>query len=1324
MNKRNKQLLFVGASAALALSLVVASFAAIKNGGNAHLFQAGTKEYGLSLTKDNAYTSGSSQSIETNLGGSYVTFAYESASVANNAHVALAKGGAVYNTDQITSVTSLCVTFTGALQARLSYNATAWGEYFDLGSGVPVDVNLPYFVEIKAKESSVIERVDFVYSCVKNEDIDDSDDSESLIGVIDFWNPNNLGDTQTTSAVDASYVNANGYETVDGSKKTIAGDVSAINAYQKRYGGIGLGSSKNSGSLDIEFVSSIRPSKVTVAAAKQTASGSPTLELNEEGKALSKSYSTYLTSPDEVDQLTWTFGEPIESISLLAGSKANRVAIYRIYLYSSSSAPSVPDVPVTTVGFTAEDHREEYELGDVFDELQQIQVTAIKSDGSTPSITSGYTVTVTDPSGVEIDTSAPLSEVGTYTVTVNYGTFVPVSWTFDVAKQVNLIDLSLNLTKTTFTTAESFASYLSTQGFLTASITYDDETYNVENATYHDLATHGVTLSVIDKATFEVIDINAIFGKEGTYTVKIARGNVFDEVDITVEAIPVVEVVLGQTSIELVKGNSAQLTASVNPVNATNQGVEWVSLDDEVATVSSDGLVTAVNPGETDIVVSALDNKDLSKSCHVTVTAPVVKDTWTLVSDVGDLSEGDELVIGSASKGKVAGNISSQVMSAQAATFSSGKITSLPDGAVRLTLGGVSGAWTLSNEEGAKLGATAVKKLAWDGGKTTWSISGGSSGATIQSTTSSYGRFLYNDGSPRFTTYTSATSSSMLLPELYRGSVSTPIYATDISLSLSGTGDLGIGDMRQLNISYWPATTNQREATYISSNTNVVTVSSAGVLTGIAEGDATITVRVPSASGTIEKSVDVSVRPIAVTGVALSLNSTELTINTTLDLTATVSPANATNKNVTWSSSNTSVATVNSSGRVSGVSAGTAIITATTQDGNKKATCTVEVVEKQIDAYTIMIYMCGADLESVNGLATSDLKEILNVSNQPDNVNVIIETGGASKWKTTYGINASYLQRYHVANRALVRDSNETSASMGQASTLQSFLEWGLTEYPAQRTGVIFWNHGGALDGVCFDEKYDDDCLTNNETKTALTNAFKTVGRSEKLEWVGYDACLMAVQDIAEFNSRFFNYMVSSQESEGGYGWDYDRGWLGSIYKAPATHNTETVLTEICTNFIADNSSESTLSVMNLKNMATYHTAWESMASSLYSLLSTSSKQSSFRTLVNSCKKYGYSSEYTQYNGGYVYDIFDAQDLISKLGKDSTYSSLSSQLDTLQEAFDDLIVASKYTSDYAGSHGVNFFFPLCKLYRSTFYGSSVTNFSSWSTVCTRAGLWK
>ena len=118
---------------------------------------------------------------------------------------------------------------------------------------------------------------------------------------------------------------------------------------------------------------------------------------------------------------------------------------------------------------------------------------------------------------------------------------------------------------------------------------------------------------------------------------------------------------------------------------------------------------------------------------------------WTKVTDASTLQVGDQLVIACSSKGVVASSsIASSYMDKLSATFSSDKstITSLPSGAAILTLGGSKDAWTLANASGTQLGATGAKKVAWVGGTRTWSISISNGSATIQSTTSSYGRYF------------------------------------------------------------------------------------------------------------------------------------------------------------------------------------------------------------------------------------------------------------------------------------------------------------------------------------------------------------------------------------------------------------------------------------------------------------------------------------------------------------------------------------------------------------------------------------------------------
>ena len=159
--------------------------------------------------------------------------------------------------------------------------------------------------------------------------------------------------------------------------------------------------------------------------------------------------------------------------------------------------------------------------------------------------------------------------------------------------------------------------------------------------------------------------------------------------------------------------------------------------------------------------------KNLGTVSGLTWTSAV----WKLVTDASTLRAGDKLVIASSSKNKVATTFNSKYLNAVAVTISSDKstISSLPSDAMQFTLDGASSAWTLTSESG-QLYADGSDLNFSSKGAGTWTITIASGDATIASTTSSNGRFLYNVTSPRFKTYGSGTqlSQNMILPQLYR----------------------------------------------------------------------------------------------------------------------------------------------------------------------------------------------------------------------------------------------------------------------------------------------------------------------------------------------------------------------------------------------------------------------------------------------------------------------------------------------------------------------------------------------------------------------------
>lgn len=171
--------------------------------------------------------------------------------------------------------------------------------------------------------------------------------------------------------------------------------------------------------------------------------------------------------------------------------------------------------------------------------------------------------------------------------------------------------------------------------------------------------------------------------------------------------------------------------------------------------------------------------------------------------------------------------------------------------------------------------------------------------------------------------------------------VTAPAAPIDVnSISLKSATTISIGASETLTVTYDPVDANTNKAlTWSSSNTSIATVDANGKVTGVAAGTATITA---TTANNKTASCTVTVQAVAVTGVTLSKTSVSLQIGGTETLTAIIAPAEATNKNVTWESSNTAVATVNN-GQVKGIAAGSATITVKTVDGEKTATCSVTV---------------------------------------------------------------------------------------------------------------------------------------------------------------------------------------------------------------------------------------------------------------------------------------------------------------------------------------------------------------------------------------------
>jgi len=297
---------------------------------------------------------------------------------------------------------------------------------------------------------------------------------------------------------------------------------------------------------------------------------------------------------------------------------------------------------------------------------------------------------------------------------------------------------------------------------------------------------------------------------------------------------------------------------------------------------------------------------------------------FRLLTDISNLHEGDQIVIAQNSENVVAGNLSGKYLSPLDITLNSSKseITTLPDSALKLTVGKSGNNYTFANASGQLLSANAAKNVGWNGSATTWKVTISDSNATIQSSTSSYGRIIYNVNSPRFTTYTSATNASMLLPQIYykpganlvdlthTGTLAKTTYVDGEAFDPTGLTIKAIFDDNSevdvTNKITWSALT-------MGSTSVIGTYTSAGVTKQI-----TIT--------------GLTVNPQLATSLNASITN-EIAIGETTQVSVNVLPSNTTNKEVSITTNDTNIVSINNNS-VTGLSAGTARITVTTLDGS------------------------------------------------------------------------------------------------------------------------------------------------------------------------------------------------------------------------------------------------------------------------------------------------------------------------------------------------------------------------------------------------------
>ncbi len=329
------------------------------------------------------------------------------------------------------------------------------------------------------------------------------------------------------------------------------------------------------------------------------------------------------------------------------------------------------------------------------------------------------------------------------------------------------------------------------------------------------------------------------------------------------------------------------------------------------------------------------------------------------------------------------------------------------------------------------------------------------------------------------------------------------------------------------------------------------------------------------------------------------------------------------------------------------------------------------------DTATIMVYLCGTDLESRSGMGTADLQEMLN-ARFGDNLNLLVYTGGCKGWKNNV-VSSSTNQVWQVKDGQLVKlRDNLGSVSMTDPSTLSDYIQWCAKNYPASRYELILWDHGGgSVSGYGYDEKF---ASTGSMNLAGVDSALKAAG--VKFDFIGFDACLMATAETALTLTQYADYLIASEETEPGVGWYYT-DWLTAFGQNTSMPTIE-LGKQIVDSFV-DTCAEkcrgqlTTLSVIDLAELeATLPDLLASFSKSTNKLI----QDKQYQTVSNArsgAREFAQSSQIDQ---------VDLVHLAKNLG--------TKEGDALAEALLGAVKYNRTSSNMTNAYGISIYFPYRK----------------------------
>lgn len=457
---------------------------------------------------------------------------------------------------------------------------------------------------------------------------------------------------------------------------------------------------------------------------------------------------------------------------------------------------------------------------------------------------------------------------------------------------------------------------------------------------------------------------------------------------------------ISRTSLNMYKNKTYTLSATISPSNATYKDIKWSSSNSKIVKVDKNGKLTAVAAGTATITAASKDNPMVKKTCTVKVlvkttgvklnktSATVYTDNKiTLKATLSPSDATNKNVTWTSSNTKVA------------KVSSSGVVTGVKKGTATITCTTKNGGFTATCKVTVK---TSVKTTSVSFPKKTLTIDDGTlvaMGATVKPSNATNKTITYTSSNPKIAKVYPSGNVYGVTPGTVTVTAKTEdtgktatmkvtvkaVYPESVKLNAKKL-TIDCGEVVQLTPTISPSNCSYRSVTWKSSSPSSVYVSKTGSVKGLKAGT-TATITCTTNSGKKVATCKVTVKAIPVTGVKIDKASITIDTDQSYRLNAVISPSNASNKEVVWSSANTKVAKVSSNGLVVPVKKGTTIITCTTKDGEYSAYCVVKVNE---------IKVLGVQLNKTNLVANKGASFTLVATVVPSNA-----TNAGVTWKST-----------------------------------------------------------------------------------------------------------------------------------------------------------------------------------------------------------------------------------------------------------------------------------------------------------------------------------